>query len=177
MAKRLANILALKRLYAERSGEEQPRRCPFPVSSARLVQDFFSEQNLKERMRMQHLWDNWEMTMGPMLSPIAFPLGHKNDTIFVGGPDAMAVQELQLQGPEILERVNAFFGEELFHHVRVSPLLGRRPLNRPLSSPSAAPARRPEKGVPLTGEFLEGMDAASPVARAYRRFLQRSRAM
>ena len=56
----------------------------------------------------------------------------------------MALQELSLQGPEILERVNSFMNSAFFLKVRVALLQKQRPLNRARpqkSLPPPAPAR------------------------------------
>ena len=163
----------LYELYAKRRGEKLPRRCPFPWKAGALLQKMLREMGMVERLNLQPLWEHWEMVMGPELTGLVWPLGHKGDVLLVGGEDAMAVQELQFQEGEILERVHAFVDQPLFRQVRVSLLLGRRPLNMPAP---AAQAERHRASVPRpSGKYLAGMDPASPVARAYARFAGRAR--
>ena len=134
-----------------------------------------------ERAGLQSLWDNWEKVLGPELAAIAQPLGHHGDgkgasaggrpALLLGAEDAMLLQELRFRGEEILERVNGFLGHAYFCEVKVSLPLGRSAPVR-----SREPATTPPEGEAGTelaarGIFLSGMDANSPVARCYARFV------
>lgn len=129
-----------------------------------------------EQARLIRLWQNWPMVMGPELAALAWPLGHRNRVLLVGGEDAMSMQELSLQSGEILERVNAFMDEAFFSEVRVSLALGKNPLDSAMAVP--APRVRPmlERGPAPLGLYLEAMDSQSAVARCYARFSQKKAA-
>ena len=162
----------LYELYAARRGEKLPRRCPFPWKASSLLGKMLREWGMTEQIRLQPLWEHWEMVMGPELAGLAWPLGHKGEVLFVGGEDAMAVQELHFQEGEILERVNAFLDAPQFRQVHLSLLLGRRPLN--MAAPAPAPKKCTRQSTPRpSGKYLAGMDPQSPVARAYARFARR----
>lgn len=60
----------------------------------------------------------------------AGPYSDSGNLLLLGAEDGMAMQELQLQAEEILERVNAFMEKPFFARVKVSLILGGRPLDR-----------------------------------------------
>jgi len=130
-----------------------------------------------QRVRLCALWQNWGFVMGPELAPLAQPLGQHKGILLIGAEDSMLLQELQMLSAEILERANAFMDEKFFSSVRLSLIMGKTVLDR-----GAAPARTPARlgaarppgdGLPpLEGRFLSRMDADSPVARCYARFVR-----
>lgn len=120
------------------------------------------------RARLTALWQCWPVVMGPELAPLAMPLGQHKGMLLVGAEDAMLLQELQMQANELLERANAFMGEDFFSSVRLSLALGKPRLDR-APSPLPAPLRLPAPPPP-SGVLLSQMDADSPVARCYARF-------
>ena len=126
------------------------------------------------RARLQQLWLNWEMVMGPELAPLARPMGHHRDLLLIGAEDAMLAQELHLMADEILERVNAFMEQPFFSAIKVSLLMGKAGLDK-TAARTTAPAR-PPRSIPeppnAHGLYLEAMDPTSPVARAYARFVR-----
>ena len=128
------------------------------------------------RARLQQLWLNWGMVMGPDLAPLARPMGHHRDILLIGAEDAMLAQELHLMAAEMLERVNAFMEQPFFSAIKVSLLMGKAGLDK-TAVRTAAPVRAasPAKPEPPSahGLFLEAMDPSSPVARAYARFARR----
>ena len=129
------------------------------------------------RARLQQLWLNWAMVMGPELAPLARPMGHHRDLLLIGAEDAMLAQELHLLAGEMLERVNAFMEQPFFTAIKVTLLMGKAGLDKTAAS-KAAPARcsapRPKRPEPPNahGLYLEAMDPSSPVARAYARFVR-----
>jgi hypothetical protein len=64
--------------------------------------------------------------MGPDIAAIARPLGHSNGILLIGGDDSCALQELSYAVPEMLERVNAFMDEEVFHKGELHLLMGKK---------------------------------------------------
>lgn len=134
------------------------------------------------RHRLAHLWENWQMVMGPELGTVARPLGHHKDLLLIGAEDAMLAQELHLMSGELLERANAFMEEPFFGGIKVSLLMGRPGLDVTAQQPLPeeeqgwrAPRRRMPEPVQASGIFLGGMDPASPVARAYARFAEKGK--
>ena len=127
------------------------------------------------RARLQQLWLNWPMVMGPDLAPLARPMGHHRDLLLIGAEDAMLAQELHLMADEILERVNAFMEQPFFSAIKVSLLMGKAGLDK-TAVRTSAPIRpvRPARPEPpeAHGLYLEAMDPSSPVARAYARFVR-----
>ncbi|QCC84325.1 DUF721 domain-containing protein [Desulfovibrio desulfuricans] len=128
------------------------------------------------RARLQQLWLNWAMVMGPELAPLARPMGHHRDLLLIGAEDAMLAQELHLLAGEMLERVNAFMEQPFFTAIKVTLLMGKAGLDKTAAS-KAAPAGsapRPKRPEPPNahGLYLEAMDPSSPVARAYARFVR-----
>ena len=82
---------------------------------------------------------------------------------------------------EMLERVNAFMEQPFFSAIKVSLLMGKAGLDKVATRKTASadkPASQVRAPEPLCadGVYLEAMDPASPVARAYARFIRRRRA-
>ena len=132
------------------------------------------------RARLLQLWLNWPMVMGPDLAPLARPMGHHRDLLLIGAEDAMLAQELHLMADEILERVNAFMEQPFFNAIKVSLLMGKTGLDKAATRKTAsadkpAPRLRAPEPLRADGVYLEAMDPASPVARAYARFIRRRR--
>ena len=124
------------------------------------------------KQMLRQLWLNWDMVMGPELAGLAFPLGHRKETLLVGGEDNLVLQELSFQTEEILERVNAFMGRPTFSRVELQLSLGRTPLTAiPAITPSerAQPVLQRPPG--LTGTLKLASD--SPVGRFYEACLKR----
>lgn len=141
----------------------------------------------REQALLHSLWQNWAAALGPGLAPLALPLGHRGQTLLIGAEDAMILQELQLQGPEILAAVNAFLHSDYFTDVRVSLVLDHTILGASDALPdghdtparaasadsrAAAAACAGDDGGDgaASGIYLETMDQNSPVARCYARY-------
>ena len=137
-------------------------------------------EQAQARSRLGHLWQNWNMVMGEDLAPLARPLGHHRDMLLIGAEDAMLAQELHLMAGEMLERVNAFMEQPFFSAIKVSLLMGKTGLDKAATRKTAsadkpAPRLRAPEPLRADGVYLEAMDPASPVARAYARFIRRRR--
>ncbi|MGN0009325.1 MAG: DUF721 domain-containing protein [Desulfovibrionaceae bacterium] len=163
----------LYELYASLNGTPLPRRCKHPWAARILLENVLRGMGMRDQSALRPLWEHWDMAMGP-LAGMAWPLGHRERTLLIGGEDAMMLQELHFLKAEILERANGFLGRKYFLDAHVSLLLGRRPLNVPPAPP--APQRRHRQELPPpSGKYLAQMDPASPVTRAYARFVRRGR--
>ena len=82
------------------------------------------------------------------------------------------MQEVSLQSPDILERVNAFMDRPFFHKIRVQLMQGQRSLaevrpRRPARTVVSEPPPRP----PRLGALKGKLDPNSPVARCYEAYL------
>ena len=121
-----------------------------------------------EQGALNHLWKNWDQIMGEDLAALGRPCGHKDQTLHIGADDSMALQELALRAPEILERANAAVGGERFSEVRVSLLQGDAGLAR---EKTPAPLPAPAFEHPPIGGLLGKLSPDSPVARCYERFV------
>lgn len=156
-------------------------RLPQPRKGNRVLKSLPAAEGLRRvleklggnaAIRLIRLWQNWEMVMGPELAGLAMPLGHRDVTLLVGAEDNPALQELSLQTPEILERVNAFMDAPFFQRVEVHLLLGRAPLDIP---PPLLPPPDRVRPAPLRPAGLLGrlkLDPATPVGRCYAAYLR-----
>lgn len=72
-----------------------------------------------DRIRIAALWKAWPKVLGEEFAWI-IPLGHKESTLFVGVQNAIEIQELTLQSPQILDLVNEFMEREYFTTLRIS---------------------------------------------------------
>ncbi len=155
------------------------------LDEARLFR-LLSRYDKKGGLRLVRLWREWENVVGPDVAELARPLGHKDGTLLLNADDPVAAQQLSYYIPEILERVNAFFGELVFDKVRFELLDGKVPLGRHDSPGDFEGSRgeepRPRKGPPPLPGPLGGLvgkvDPESAVGHCYlayvRRFLSKA---
>lgn len=143
------------------------------LSAAGAIGLLFEHLGGADQSRLVQLWRHWEMVMGRDLAALARPLGHKESTLLVGAEDAMALQELSMQVPEILERVNAFMDQDFFRKVRVMLMQDHPDLARPREKREyVAPPLPPG---PSIGAHLGRMNPDSPVTRCYQAWAGRGK--
>lgn len=137
-----------------------------------LLMRVLSRYDKKGGLRLVRLWRAWESVVGAEIADMARPLGHKDGVLLLYTQDAIAAQQLSYYVPELLERVNAFFGQEVFDKVRFELLNGRVPLGQQISAdptPPLPPPKKPSNLGGLTKEF----DPESAVGRCYLAYVQR----
>ena len=142
------------------------------VVAGEAMSSFLEARGGKHTRHLAALWQHWRTVMGDDLADLAFPLGHKDDLLLIGAEDAMAMQELFLQSPEILERANAFMDSDFFRHVKVSLMQGQPDLSRgrprrPHSRIAPAPPTKPAR----LGALLDKLNPDSPITRCYQAYL------
>lgn len=126
----------------------------------------------KGGLKLVRLWRDWATVVGPDVAELARPLGHREGALVLFTEDAAAAQQLSYYAPEIIERVNAFLGQEVFDKVRFELLNGRIPLgehHRPVAEAPPAPLAAPKD----VGGLLDKIDLESPVGKAYLAYLRR----
>jgi hypothetical protein len=86
-----------------------------------------------------HLLADWETLAGPALAARAVPVKFAGGTLTLGctGPVAM---ELQLVGPQIIERLNMALGNQMIERLRFEQ---RAPVVRPAAAPGLSAAQVP----------------------------------
>lgn len=149
--------------------ERRLRSCPEALAA------LFERLGGAEQARLVMLWKNWDDVMGP-LAELGCPLGHKDDALLVGADDAMAMQELSLLSIELLERANAFMGNDFFQQLKVHLRQGQRDLAQTRPLPTARPSSPvPPGAFPRLGRLTGQLDPASPVTRCYEAHVAASR--
>jgi len=121
--------------------------------------------------RLVGLWRNWAEVVGPEVAELARPLGHRKRILLVGAEDSLALQEVGYYSPEILERVNAFLGEESFDKVQADLLLGRAPLDTVGVAPPVHRMGLPPRPAELGGLGRLKQDD-SAIGRCYRAYVR-----
>lgn len=177
-----------RRRLARRQRQAPPGRPWRLCRAADVLEQLLERMGARREQALLHsLWQNWAAALGPGLAPLALPLGHRGQTLLIGAEDGMLLQELQLQGPEILAAVNAFLHSDYFTEVRVSLVLDHtilgasdaRPDGRGTPAGAAGAAPRAAAAAcagddggqgAASGIYLETMDKNSSVARCYARF-------
>ena len=104
----------------KKSGKKKIERrssSPAPVGDAILIL-LKSMGGSRERSKFSGLWEDWDSAVGEELASVARPAGHRGRALLLGAEDAMAMQEIQARSEEILERVNAYLGEDYFLKVK-----------------------------------------------------------
>jgi predicted nucleic acid-binding Zn ribbon protein len=137
-----------------------------------LLFSALSRFDRKGGLRLVRLWRGWEEAVGPDIAELAWPLGHKDGTLILNAADATAAQQLSYYVFELLERVNAFLGEEVFDKVRFELLDGRVPLGR---KPKTASAQARPQGIRPgnLGGLVGKIDPESAVGRCYMAYVRR----
>lgn len=150
-----------KNLFSRLSGREKRAR-----STGEALSALFERVGGRERGRLNRLWMDWETVMGGVIASLSHPLGHDDGALLVGADDAMALQELSLLSPEILDRANEHMGGPFFVKVAVRLMQGRPDLAR-RREPPAEPRPRPPYTPERVGRHLGTLDPESFVTRCY----------
>ncbi len=136
------------------------------------LERFLRRVGKPEYILLNNLWQHWQMVMGPDIGSLASPLGSKHGILLLGGEDAMTLQDISYMQHEILERANAFMGQEYFTGIKVHLTLDKSPLDQAAQSKEFTPVHLPT--IELSGKYLQDMPEDSPVARCYALFVQHS---
>jgi len=131
-----------------------------------LMMRLLSRYDKKGGLNLVRLWREWESVVGAEVAELARPLGHKEGTLVLFAQDSIAAQQLTYYVPELLDRVNSFFGNLVFDKVRFELLDGRVPLGlqaRAESSPRGLRTKKPSNLGGLIGKF----DPDTAVGRCY----------
>jgi len=154
-----------------RLAEREKRVC----SSAEGLRLLLHRLGGQEQGRLVSLWKNWDRIMGEDIAALGRPLGHKDQTLNIGADNSMALQELSLRAPEILERANGAMGSEFFTDVNVLLLQGKTGLAHhstaaARSTAPVVPAPPAFEGPPIGG-LMGKLSPDSPITRCYETFV------
>ncbi len=110
--------------------KENALRCAKEPKALPNIVDIVLEKKgrTEEQKKIFELYNHWDMVLSDYES-LAYPLGHKGTTLFIGAEDNYALSDLIYAQNEILELVNAFMGEEYFKKVEMYLLQGKQVLN------------------------------------------------
>ncbi|MDR3640268.1 MAG: DUF721 domain-containing protein [Humidesulfovibrio sp.] len=120
----------------------------------------------KGGLKLVRLWREWENIVGAEVAELARPLGHKDGSLLLCTYDSIAAQQLSYYVPELLERINAFYGELVFDKVRFELLDGRVPLGLQSRADSSTPPKQQKKPSNL-GALVETVDPNTAVGHCY----------
>lgn len=139
--------------------------------ASKMLKKLLYEKGGDRNMPLVPLWQNWDMVMGEELAELGRPLGHKNRTIIIGAEDNMAQYELSAQTYDVLERVNAFLGKDMFDTVQVELMQGREALDD-ITMPTFEKAlvKIPPRPKDL-GNLEHILDPESPVTKCYKKYV------
>jgi hypothetical protein len=144
-----------------------------------LLFSLLSRYDRKGGMRLVRLWREWAEVVGPDIASLARPVGHKDGALILAAEDSVAAQQLSFYAPELLARVNEFFGEEIFDKVRFELLDGRAPLDgfsALAGEPDTETRRTKPQRLPQVGGLVGQVDTESAVGRCYLAYVRRYQA-
>ena len=133
-----------------------------------MIVSFASRADAAMGFRLAMLWPRWREVLG-LVAPYAHPLGHRRGVLLIGVDDPMAMQESLYDGPDILDAVNGFLGQQVFDKVQFDLLQGKTPLD---AQPGQAPTFwRPRQ---WRSERLGGLtlDPNTAVGRSYAAYVR-----
>jgi hypothetical protein len=133
-----------------------------------LIIGFASRRDAGQGFRLAMLWPKWREILGDV-APFAFPLGHRRSILLLGVEDPMAMQESIYDGPDILDRVNAFLGQQVFDKVQFDLLQGKTPLDATKGEAPVFLRPQPPKIARLGGLNL---DPNTAVGRSYAAYVR-----
>ncbi len=134
------------------------------------MSQFVSVIDGDKKLMIPKLWKAWPDLMGE-LAEFAKPLGHRKTTLILAAEDSVAAQELSYFAPEILLRINSFFGEEVFDKVLFELLNGRVPLDG--YELARIPVQKPKIKKPgKIGGMKDKFDPESAVGRCYLKYVR-----
>jgi hypothetical protein len=125
----------------------------------------------KGGLKLVRLWRDWENIVGAEVAELARPLGHKDGTLLLFTHDSIAAQQLSYYVPELLERINAFYGELVFDKVRFELLDGRVPLGLQSRADSSPTPQQPKKPSNLGG-LIGTIDPNTAVGHCYMTYVR-----
>ncbi len=156
--------------YSTPKSKKDKRLFGKPEEITNVIGRYLHRMGKPEQIMLTRLWQHWDTVMGPEIAALSWPLGHKDGILFVGGEDAMSVQELTFMHDEIIERANTFMDSIFFVSIKVRLSLDKTPLDEAANIP--APQRKHVCfGQALSGKYLKDMDPESAVAQCYARFV------
>jgi len=141
-----------------------------------LLLSLLGRYDRKGGLRLVQLWRDWAAVVGPEIAELARPVGHKDGALLLAAADSVAAQQLSYFAPELLDRVNAFFGEEVFDKVRFELLDGRAPLDGSQGQPARpGPETRrvPAQRLPQVGGLVDRIDPDTAAGRCYLAYVRR----
>jgi hypothetical protein len=144
-----------------------------------ILRRFWRNPEYQRVLRLVALWDSWSEIVGPEVAELARPLGHNKTTLLLGVEDAVAMQEISFQTPDILRMVNASLGESVFDKVRLDLIGGRTSLDtiaasfpkRPGTSPLLSARNRLPPPVNL-GALQDDFSKIPAVERCYKAYVR-----
>lgn len=141
-----------------------------------LLLSFLSRYDRKGGLRLVRLWRQWPQVVGAEVAELARPVGHKDGALILAAEDSVAAQQLSYYAPELLARVNDFFGEEVFDKVRFELLDGRAPLDgnpAPQAGPGPETRRADAFRPPQVGSLVAEADPETAAGRCYLAYVRR----
>jgi hypothetical protein len=129
MRTRAASAAGAGKEAAGRTARPSRQREGKVCHASEAVEALFACLGRPQQGRLNMLWRQWDELLGEDIALLGRPLGQKDGVLCIGADDAAALQELALRGEEILETVNAFMQEDVFHAVSARLTQGRTDLS------------------------------------------------
>jgi hypothetical protein len=136
-------------------------------SFAQLFARFAARPKVGRKLRLASLWREWPRLFADAPFDLGQPLGGRDRVLVVGVEDPMAMQELSFARLDILERANAFLGEQCFDKVRLELIHGQASLGTTRVFPGAKPP------APVALPRVGGLDLPrdTPIGRCYAKYV------
>ncbi len=85
---------------------------------AKILDEYFQQEGLKEKVRDQKILDAWSLLVGTGVAEVSRPLRVRDRVLHVQVANSVWLQELQFHKKLIMEKVNGFAGENFIRDVR-----------------------------------------------------------
>lgn len=140
-------------------------------TAAELLAVFLGRPEARQACRVVDMYRVWPEVVGGELAEHARPLGHRDGILRLGAEDPVAMQEMTFAVPEILARVNAWLGQNVFDKVQFDLIGTRVSLDAPQAARPVFYAPKPARPDHLGG-LVGKLDTSTPVGRCYEKYVR-----
>jgi hypothetical protein len=147
-------------------------RMPRPVAVNELLSAVFRGTPTEKRLKEGCIWQVWDSAVGKQIASRARPVSFRAGTLTVAVTSAPWMQQLSFLKKGIMEKLNAYLGEEIVRDLYLKAGVPSRPAPSP-SPPKTyrALTSKEELRVAEVADIVTDPELRGSLARLYARYL------